>query len=196
VRLAGGVAEKAMNTFEDSQPMIDGGYSPRWIGDKVASSESNGASQLKVSLPWVFSIMTRPIEPSSGFWNIVEKLTRILTLTLIPFLSWMTWKTFEHEKLLAVGQQWRESHEVMAKEKIAQIDRIDRELQEWRIKFNVFTDETRSGIRSTDTSVRDVAARINVMSDTLIRLQEGQSAIREKMVNLQVVTDELNKGSK
>ena len=48
--------------------------------------------------------------------------------------------------------------------------------------------------RATDAIVRDAAARLGIMSDTLIRMQEGQSAIKEKMVSIQIMADELNKG--
>lgn len=170
------------------------GYAPAWVAKKINDFQpTNEVPRLKSYITSAISTMTKPIDSASSFWNMVEKLSRILILTLVPWTTWITAKTFDHSKSIAMEVQWRAAHEDMAKEKIAQIDRIDRELQEWRIKFNIFADESRNAMRTTDSSVRDIAARIGVMSETLIRLQEGQSAIKEKMVSLQVVTDDLNK---
>lgn len=172
----------------------EAGYAPAWVATKVNGFHpTHEVSRLKSYLSSTFSTMTKPIDSASSFWNMVEKLSRILILTLVPWTTWITAKTFDHSKSIAMEVQWRAAHEDMSKEKIAQIDRIDKELQEWRIKFNIFADESRNSMRATDSAVRDVAARMGIMTETLIRLQEGQSAIKEKMVSLQVLTDELNK---
>jgi len=107
-------------------------------------------------------------------------------LTTLAGSAAYTAKTLSnHESRLAVVEDWK-------RERSAKMDEIARDIGEIRT-HNAGVD---SQSRATDILVRDVSAQLRVVSDTLIRMQEGQSAIREKMVSLQVMTDELNKEKK
>lgn len=122
-------------------------------------------------------------------WGIAKIITQIVLGTLLTALAGsaaFTAKTLSnHESRLSVVEEWK-------RERSARMDEIAKDIGEMKTR-NAGVDQQS---RATDMLVRDVSAQIRVMSDTLIRMQEGQSAIREKMVSLQVMTDELNKGTK
>lgn len=162
------------------------GYATLWIEDKLAEMPSTKLA----------TFMTRPIDPTSQVWNAIDRATRIMSLTFFPWAIWVTYTIYSQASIIDRNTDRWKAHEDFSKEKVAQIERMDREIQEWRVRMASFSEETRAGIRATDVSVRDVGARLGAMADTTSRIQESIAAIREKMVNLQVVTDELNKEKK
>jgi septal ring factor EnvC (AmiA/AmiB activator) len=121
--------------------------------------------------------------------NIIKVVVQLVLGTILSALAAsaaFTAKSLSnHESRLSVVEEWK-------RDRSEKIDGIARDVAEMRT-HNAGVD---SQARQTDMLVRDVSAQLRVVSDTLIRMQEGQSAIREKMVSLQVMTDELNKGTK
>lgn len=166
--------------------MNHSGYAPIWIEDKLAEKPRRNLA----------TFMTRPIDPTSPVWNAIDRATRIMSLTFFPWAVWVTYAIYEQSSMIDRNLDRWKAHEEMAKARVDQIERMDREIQEWRVRMASFTEETRAGIRATDVSVRDVAARLGAMADTTSRIQESMAAIREKIVNLQVMTDSLNKEHK
>jgi hypothetical protein len=164
--------------------MIHTDHTLQWITDDM---EFRGIRE---------NFMTKPIDLDSPFWNTLEKLTRIMAVTFLPWATWMTWTVWQHTSFLELNSERWKAHQEYSKSKVDQIEQMDRESQEWKLRMTAFTEETRAGIRATDVSIRDVGARLGAMADTTSRIQEGLAAIREKMVSLQIVTDELNKEKK
>lgn len=121
-------------------------------------------------------------------WSILKVVVQLVIgalLTSLAASAAFTAKTLSnHESRIAVMEDWK-------RERSVKMDEIARDIGEMKT-HNAGLD---SQSRATDMLVRDVSAQLRVVSDTLIRMQEGQSAIREKMVSLQVATDEI-KGSK
>lgn len=132
---------------------------------------------------------------SLPFWNVLDRVTRIIVPAfIVPMLAWAAWTTrtlYAHSEALAREIEWRHSHVENLKDKLAVIERLDRETASWRERTIEFQTASKADSRATDQAVREVSARLVVISDTLIRMQEGQSAIREKMVNLQVQLDDV-----
>ncbi len=156
------------------------GFVPEWIDSK--QHDPSFAARLRQRVV----IMTTQRENG---WGVIKVLSQVVMGTLLTTLAGSaayTAKTLSnHESRLAVVEDWK-------RERSAKMDEIARDIGEMK-SHNAGVD---SQARSTDMLVRDVSAQLRVVSDTLIRMQEGQSAIREKMVSLQVVTDKLNEGSK
>lgn len=162
------------------------GYAPLRIEDNLAYSAKTKRT----------SFMTCPIDPTSPLWNAIDRATRIMSLTFFPWAIWVTYTIYSHSSLIERNIDRWKSYEELSKARVDQIERMDREIQEWRVRMASFTEETRAGIRATDVSVRDVAARLGAMADTASRMQDSLASIREKIVNLKAVTDELNKERK
>ena len=135
-------------------------------------------------LGWVKS-MTAQRENGWGVIKVIAQVVMGALLTTLAGSAAYTAKTLSnHESRLSVVEDWK-------RERSAKMDEIARDIGEMKT-HNAGVD---SQARQTDMLVRDVSAQLRVVSDTLIRMQDGQSAIREKMVSLQVATDEM-KGSK
>ena len=100
-------------------------------------------------------------------------------------LLWATWSTktlTSHETRLATQEAWKADRGPV-------LDSLVREQAEMKTRLALIQEQ----FRMTDVVVREVSAKISVMTESLIRIQESQSSLREKMVNLQVSTDDLNK---
>ena len=160
--------------------MNDVGFVPQWI------EERQKPKNVVCKIVDTINAMSTPRENG---WGIAKVLTQIVLGTLLTALAGsaaFTARTLSnHESRLSVVEEWK-------RERSAKMDEIARDIGEMKM-HNAGVD---SQARQTDMLVRDVSAQLRVVSDTLIRMQEGQSAIREKMVSLKVVTDELNKGTK
>lgn len=154
------------------------GYAPGWIADKVREP-----SRLHKAKAWFLNMST----PKENGWTIVKLVTQVVLGVLLTALAGSaayTAKTLtNHESRIAVVEEWK-------RDRSAVMDQITREFQELKTRNAINQEQA----RATDAIVREAAARLGVMSDTLIRMQEGQSAIKEKMVSIQIMTDELNKG--
>ena len=160
--------------------MNQSGFVPVWIEAKQQLPSM--AARLT---QWV-SFMTAQRENGWGVIKVMAQVVIGALLTTLAGSAAYTAKTLSnHESRLSVVEDWK-------RERSAKMDEIARDIGEMKT-HNAGVD---SQARQTDMLVRDVAAQLRVVSDTLIRMQEGQSAIREKMVSLQVMTDELNKGTK
>jgi|GEM_PF-6807138 len=160
--------------------MSQSGFVPSWINAKLASPTI--AWRLN---QWI-TTMTAQRENGLNFIKVVVQLVLGTILSALAASAAFTAKSLSnHESRLSVVEEWK-------RDRSEKIDGIARDVAEMRT-HNAGVD---SQTRQTDMLVRDVSAQLRVVSDTLIRMQEGQSAIREKMVSLQVMTDELNKGTK
>lgn len=155
--------------------MNQSGFVPAWIEAKQQAPSA-------MSRVWQW-LSTMSAQRENG-WSVVKIVVQLVLgaiLTALAGSAAFTAKSLSnHESRISVVEEWK-------KERSAQLDKILGDVGE--IKTHNATADQQS--RQTDMLVRDVAARIGVMSDTLIRMQEGQSAIREKMVSLQVATDEM-----
>jgi len=160
--------------------MNDVGFVPQWIEERQKPKSVVGK---------IVDTINAMSTPRENGWGIAKIITQIVLGTLLTALAGsaaFTAKTLSnHESRLSVVEEWK-------RERSARMDEIAKDIGEMKTR-NAGVDQQS---RATDMLVRDVSAQIRVMSDTLIRMQEGQSAIREKMVSLQVMTDELNKGTK
>lgn len=158
----------------------ESGYVPEWIEAKQ-SGPSKAAKVVQF-----FKSMTAQRENGWGLVKVAAQVVIGALLTMLAGSAAYTAKTLSnHESRIAVVEDWK-------RERSAKMDEIARDIGEMKT-HNAGVD---SQARQTDMLVRDVSAQLRVVSDTLIRMQEGQSAIREKMVSLQVMTDELNKEKK
>lgn len=156
------------------------GYVPAWIEAK------NALPCLMTRAQQWMTTMTAQRDNGLGVLKLLAQVVLGVLLTALAGSAAYTAKTLtNHESRLSVVEDWK-------RERSAKMDEIARDLGEMKT-HNAGVD---SQARQTDMLVRDVSAQLRVVSDTLIRMQEGQSAIREKMVSLQVMTDELNKGTK
>lgn len=156
------------------------GYVPAWIEAK------NVSPSFIARLTERISTMIAQRENGLGVLKLLAQVVLGVLLTALAGSAAYTAKTLtNHESRLSVVEEWK-------RERSAKMDEIARDIGEMKT-HNAGVD---SQARQTDMLVRDVSAQLRVVSDTLIRMQEGQSAIREKMVSLQVMTDELNKGTK
>ena len=155
------------------------GYSPEWIAAKLEPR----TACIRIA-GWI-KTMTAQRENGWGVIKVMAQVVMGALLTTLAGSAAYTAKTLSnHESRLSVVEDWK-------RERSAKMDEIARDIGEMKT-HNAGVD---SQARQTDMLVRDVSAQLRVVSDTLIRMQEGQSAIREKMVSLQVATDEM-KGSK
>lgn len=160
--------------------MSPSGYVPAWIESKQALP-----SLMSKTKQWI-STMTAQRENGLSIAKIVVQLVLGTILTALAGSAAFTAKSLSnHESRISVVEEWK-------RDRSEQMERIARDVAELKT-HNAGADQQ---TRATDMLVRDVSAQLRVVSDTLIRMQEGQSAIREKMVSLQVMTDELNKGTK
>lgn len=160
--------------------MNPSGFVPAWIEAKQALPSLMARVQ-----QWM-TTMTAQRENGWGVLKVIAQIVGGAVLATLAGSAAYTAKTLSnHESRLSVVEDWK-------RDRSEKIDGIARDVAELKT-HNAGVD---SQARQTDMLVRDVSAQLRVVSDTLIRMQEGQSAIREKMVSLQVMTDELNKGTK
>ncbi len=159
----------------------ESGYVPEWI-----EAKQSGPSIAARMLHFFRTTMTAQRENGWGVVKVTAQVIIGALLTTLAGSAAYTAKTLSnHESRISVVEDWK-------RERSAKMDEIARDIGEMKA-HNAGVD---SQARQTDMLVRDVSAQLRVVSDTLIRMQEGQSAIREKMVSLQVMTDELNKEHK
>lgn len=172
------VADK-LGCMDDEDAVKRIGYASEWIATKLEPR----TACIRIA-GW---IKTMTPQRENG-WSVLKVAAQVIIGALLTTLAGSaayTAKTLSnHESRLSVVEDWK-------RERSAKMDEIARDIGEMKT-HNAGVD---SQARQTDMLVRDVSAQLRVVSDTLIRMQEGQSAIREKMVSLQVATDEM-KGSK
>jgi len=155
------------------------GYVPAWIEAK--QQEPSLFARIKQQL----AAMTAQRENGWGIMKIVVQLVLGVILTALAGSAAFTAKSLSnHESRISVVEEWK-------RERSAQLDRI----QEDVARINTHNATADQQARGTDMMTREIAAQMRVMSDTLIRMQEGVAALREKMVSIQVATDEI-KGTK
>lgn len=116
-------------------------------------------------------------------WKVGTVVLQVVLTGLLAYAVWSAKTLSNHESRINATEEWR-------REKGPMIEELRREFSSMRERSTSLSDQ----VRGTDQIARDISANVRVLSDTMIRLQEGQAAIREKMISLQVAQDE--KGNK
>lgn len=154
--------------------MTTTGYCPRWIEFRV--------SRMQIAYRLIHAFRMNATKEDK------LRLASVITNCVLGgVLLWATWSTktlTNHETRLTTHESWRS-------EKSPLLDGIVREQAELKTRFTLLQDQ----FQRTDSIIRDVSAKLSVVSDTMIRMQEAQSGIKEKLVYLQNSSDELSKGS-
>lgn len=155
--------------------MTTTGYCPSWIDHRV--SRSTLADRIRDAIFRMSSTREDKLRIASVVTNCV----------LGGVLLWATWSTktlTNHETRLTTHESWRA-------EKSPILDGIVREQGELKTRLAIMQDQ----FVRTDSIIREVSAKLSVMSDAMIRMQEAQSGIKEKLIYLQNSSDELSKGA-
>jgi len=151
------------------------GYAPEWIATKLEPRTVLDRVVRRVKS------MTAMRENGWGVMKIMAQVVLGFVLTcLAGSAAYMAKSLSNHESRLSVVEEWKKDQSI-------HIAQIASDLAEIKSR-NARSEEQ---ARSTDMLVRDVSAQMRVITDTMIRMQEGQAAIREKMVSIQVATDEI-----
>ena len=150
------------------------GYAPGWIAEKLRQP-----SHAHRAWTWLQSMTAR----TENAWKVGTVVIQVVLSGLLAYAVWSAKTLYDHESRLNATEEWR-------REKGPAIEELRREFSSMRERSASLSDQ----VRVTDQIARDISANVRVLSDSMIRLQEGQAAIREKMVSLQVAQDE--KGQK
>jgi hypothetical protein len=145
------------------------GYAPGWIADKVRPQTPS-----QRSMAWIQSMTAR----SENTWKVGTVVIQVALTGLLGYAVWSTKTLADHESRLNATEEWR-------REKGPAIEELRREFSSMRERSASLSDQ----VRGTDQIARDISASVRVLSDSMIRLQEGQARLNEKLVAWQVKQD-------
>lgn len=158
-----------MERFLDSSAMTSTGYCPQWIATRSARRP-----------------MLERARQAFGMNATREDKLRLASVVtncvLGGVLLWATWSTktiTSHETRLSNQEAWRS-------EKAPLMESLVREQAEMKTRLALIQEQ----FRMTDVVVREVSAKVTVMTEALIRIQEAQGALKEKLTTLQVKRDQ------
>lgn len=149
------------------------GFVPAWIGEKI---------EQKTPIQKALLFMQSMSAKTENAWRVGTVVIQIALTGLLANAVWTVKTLANHESRINAAEEWK-------KDKGPMIEELRREFVGMRERSAAMAEQ----VRATDLIVREISARFAVVTDTMIRIQEGQAAIKEKMVAIQVAQDDSKK---